>query len=155
MTDGLTSWQPRNTASNTQQGATRSASCYPNSMMRPWSPYRQRITPLTNLTDHHEVGIERQLKLNTSPHHLAIEAKRQRPQDTLTTYDKTWTIESVRPDQSTDQGGMLQHARMAIRLGVTDTTSHGPKTTYGLGPNYAAMSPGTEAPHTSYASPTK
>ena len=96
MIDGLMSWQPRNTALSAQQKVTPSASCYRNSMMRPWSLYRQHVMPLTDLTDHHVAGTEWQLKPNTSPHHLTVEAERQRLQGTLTTYDKTWIIEPTR-----------------------------------------------------------
>ena len=78
MTDGLLSWQPRNTASNAQLRVTRSASFYPNSTARRWSPYHQRVTLLTDLTDHHVAGTEQKLKPNTSPHHPAIEVERQR-----------------------------------------------------------------------------
>ena len=57
--------------------------------MRSWNQYQQLLTVLTDLTDHLVAGTERQLKPNTSPHHLALEAERQRLQDTPTTYDKT------------------------------------------------------------------
>ena len=93
-------------ASSAQPRVTQSASCYPNSTTRPQSLYRPRVTLLTDLTDHHVAGTERQLKPNTSPHHLAVEAEKQRLQDTPMTYDRTWTIEPVRPDQYIDQGGM-------------------------------------------------
>ena len=63
----------------------------------------------TKLTDHHVARIERQLKPNTSLHHPTIKAKRQQVHDTLTTYDRTWLIESVRLDQYMDHGCMPQH----------------------------------------------
>ena len=113
------------------------------------------MTLSKDLTDHHVVGTERQLKSNTSLHHLAVEAERHRQQDTPMTYDRTWTIEPVRPDQSTDQGGVPQREKTAIRPGATSTTSPGPKTAYGLHPNCIVMLPYTEAPHTPYASPMR
>ena len=155
MTDGLMSWQPRNTASNAQLRITRSASCYPNSTTRLWSLYRQRVTLLMDLTDQHVAGTERQLKPNTSPHNLAVEAERQRLQDTCMTYDRTWTIEPVRPDQSMDQGGVSQREKTAIRPGATSITTSKPKTAYGLHLNCVVTSPNTEAPHTPYASPMR
>ena len=79
-------WQPRNRASSAQPKVTRSVNCYLNSMTRHLSPYHQRVT---RLTDHHVARTERQLAPNTSLHHPAIEAERQRLQDTPTTYDKT------------------------------------------------------------------
>lgn len=135
MTDGLMSWQPRNTDSSAQPRVTQSASCYPNSMMRPWSLYHQSVKPATDLIDHHVVGTDRQLKLNTSLHHPAVKAERQRLQDTLMTYDKTWTIEPVRPDRYMDQGAMLQHGKMAIRPSATSITFPGPITAAGLHQN--------------------
>ena len=155
MTNGLMSWQPRNTASSTQLRVTRSTSCYPNSMTRPWSLYRQCVTLLMDQTDHHVVGTERQLKPNTSPHHLAVEAERQRLQDTHMSCDRTWTIEPVRPDQSMDQGGVLQREKTVTRPAVTTTTSPGPKTAYGLHLNCVVTWPDTKAPHTPYAAPTR
>ena len=111
------------------------------------------MTLLTDLTDHHVAGTEWQLKSNTSPHHLIVEAEKQRLQDTLMAYNRTWTIEPVKPDQSMDQGGVPQREKMAIRPGATSITSPGPKTAYGLHPNSVVTWPDTEAPHTPYASP--
>ena len=155
MTDGLTSWQPRNTASNAQQRATRSASCYPNSTMRPWSPYHQRVMLLTDLTNHHVVGTKRKLKPSTSSHHLAIKTGEWRLQNIHMTYDRTWTIEPDKPDQSMDQGGVPQHEKTAIRPGATSTISPRPKTAYGLHPNCTVTRPAIGAPHTPYASPMR
>ena len=39
------------------------------------------------------------------------------------TYDMTWKIEQVRPDQSMDRGGMPPCATMAIRLDMTNITT--------------------------------
>ena len=140
-------------ASNAGLRVTRSASCYPNSTTRHWSPYHPRVTRLTNLTDHCVAGTERQLKPNTSPHHLAVEVERQRLQDTRMTYDRTWTIGPVIQDQSMDQRNMLQRERKtAIRPGATDITTQGPKTAYGLHPNCVVTWPDTKVPHTPYAS---
>ena len=96
-----------------------------------------------NQTDHCVDGTKRPLRPNTSPHHSAVEAKRQRPQDTPTTYDRTWTI---------DQGGVPQREKTAIRPGAIGTISPGPKTAYGRHPNSIVTSPDTEALHTPYAS---
>ena len=155
MTDGLMSWQPRNTASNAQLRVTRSASYYHNLMTRPLSQYHQSIKLLTNPTDHHVDGTDRLLTPNTSLRHPAIEARRQWPRAIPTTYARTWTIELVRQDQSMDRGDVLQSGRTAIRLGATGTTSPGPKTAYGLHPNCIVTSPDTEVPHTPYASPMR
>ena len=155
MTDGLKSWQPKNTASNAQQRATQSAGCYHNSMMRPLSQYRQSIILLTNLTDHHVDGTERLLTPNTSPRNPVVEAQRQRPRAIPTTYARTWTKEPVRPDRSMGQGGVLQCETTAIKPGATSTTPPELKTEYGCHPNFVVTSSDTEVPHTPYASPTR
>ena len=124
-------------------------------MMRPQSLYRQCITLPTDLTDHPVARTERQLKANTSLHHPAIKAERQRLQDTLMTYDKTWIIELVKPDQSMDQGGVPQREKMTIRPSATSTPTPRPKTAYGLHPNCIVTLPNTEAPQTPYASPMR
>ena len=155
MTDGLMSWQPRNTASNAQPRATRSTSCYPNLTTRPQSPYLPRITLLTDPTNLHVVGIEWQLKPNTRLHHPTVKVGRQQLQDTPTTYNRTWIIEPVRPEQSMDQGGVPQREKTTIRPGATSTTSPGPKIAYGLQSNYAVTLADTEASHTPYASPMR
>ena len=124
-------------------------------MMRPQSLYRQRVKLPTNLTDHHVAGTERQLKPNTSPHHLAVKAEKQQLGDTLMTYVRTWIIEPVRPGQSMDQGGVPKREKMAIRPGMTNTTSPGLKTAYRLHPNCVVTLLDTEAPHTPYASPMR
>ena len=106
------------------------------------------MTLLTDLTDQRVAGTERQRKPNTSPHHLAVGAEKQQLQDTPMTYDRTWTIEPVRPDQSMDHGGVPQREKTAIRPGATSITSPGPKTAYGLHLNCVVTWPDTEAPHT-------
>ena len=65
------------------------------------------MTVLMNQTDHHMGEIKQPPMPNTNLHHLAVEAERQRLQDTPTTYCRTWTIEQAKPDQSMDQGGAL------------------------------------------------
>ena len=75
MTDGLISWQPRNTASSAQLRVTQSTGCYPNWTMRSRNLYRQHVTPQTDLTDHLVVWTERQPKPNTNLCHLALEAE--------------------------------------------------------------------------------
>ena len=155
MTDGLMSWQPRSTASSTQLGVTQSAGCYPNLTTRSRNLYRQRVMPEMDLTDHLVAGTERQLKPNTSPHHLALEAERKRLRDTRTTYDRTGTTEPVIPDQSMDQEGVHQREKTTIKPSATSTTSPRPKTAYGLHLNCVVMSPDTEGLHTPYASPMR
>ena len=44
------------------------------------------------------------------------------------TYDRIWTIEQAKPDQSMDQGGMPQREKTAIKLGAIGRTSPGLKT---------------------------
>ena len=105
------SWQPRNTASSAQPKVTRSANCYPSSMMRCWSPYHHRTM---RLTDHHVVGTKRKLKPNTSPPHLTVKAEIKRFGDIHMTCGRTWTVEQVRTDQSMDHGDAPRHTTMAI-----------------------------------------
>ena len=120
--------------------------------MRSWSPYHPRVTRLTEPTDHHVAGTERQLKPNTSPHHLAVKAEKQQLKDTHMTYDRTWRIGKVRPGQSTDRGGVLRRERWDIKPGAINTTNPGLKTAYGLHLNCVVTWPDTEVPHTPYAS---
>lgn len=120
-------------------------------MMRPWSLYRQSVKPATDLIVHGVVGKDRQLKPNTSLHHPVVKAERQQLQDTLTTYNKTWTVEPVR----TDNYGSRGHAPArgdGIRPGATSITFPGPITAAGLHPNCVATLPYTKAPRTPYAS---
>ena len=121
-------------------------------MMRPQSLYRSNVTLLTDLTDHHTTGIERQLKPNTHLHHPAVKVERQQLQHTLTTNDMTWIMEPVRPDQYMDHGGRPEREKTAIKPSATSTTSPGLKAAYGLHPNYVVTLSDTEAPHTPYAS---
>ena len=122
-------------AFNAQQRVIRSVGYYHNSTTRPLSQYRRDMTALMNQTVHHVGKINRPPTPNTNPHHLAVEARRQRLQDTPTTYDRTWTIEQAKPDQSMDQGGVPQREKTAIRPGGTSTTSPLLKTAYELHPN--------------------
>ena len=140
---------------NAQQRVIRSIGYYHNLKTRPSSPYRQDMTVLMNQTGHHAGEIKRLPTLNTNPHHLAVETERQRLQDTPTTYDRTWTIEQAKPDQSMDQGGGPQHEKTTIRPSAIGTTSPGLKTAYRLHPNRVVTTPSTEAPHTPYASPMR
>ena len=73
-------------AFNTQQRVIRSVGYYHDSMMRPLSQYCQDMTALMNQTDHHMGEIKQPPMPNTNLHHLAVEAERQRLQDTPTTY---------------------------------------------------------------------
>ena len=108
-----------------------------------------------NQTDHHVDETKRLLMPNTSPCHLAVEAKRQRLRAIPTTYVRTWTIELVRLDQSMDQGGVPQREKMAIKLGVIGTTSPGLKTKHECHLNSIVTLPDTEAPHTPCALPMR
>ena len=65
---------------------TRNANCYPNSMMRRWSPSYQRIMWLTI---HHTAGAKRQFKPNTILRYLAKKTKTQQLRDIPMTYDMT------------------------------------------------------------------
>ena len=123
--------------------------------MRCWSLYHPRVTRLTDPTDHHVAGTERQLKPNTSPHHLVVKAEKQQLGDTLMTYVGAWTIEPARPGQSTDQGGVPKRDKTTIRLGTTKTTPPGLKIAYGLHLNCVVTLPDTKAPQTPYASPMR
>ena len=105
-------------------------------MTRPKSLYLPCVMLLTDLTVHHAAGTERQIKPDTRLHHPAVKAERQQLQDTLTTYDRTWIIEPVRPDQYMDQGGMPQREKTTIKPGATSTSSPGLKTAYRHHPNY-------------------
>ena len=118
-------------AFNAQQRVIRSVGYYHNLTTRPSSQYRQDMTVLMNQTGRHVDGTKRLLRPNTSPHHPALEEKRQGLQDTPTTYAGTWTIEPARPDQSTDQGDVLQHETTTIKPGVTSITKFGPRTEHG------------------------
>ena len=110
---------------------------------------------LTDPIDHHMAGTERQLKPYTSPHHLAVKSEKQQLGDTHMTYDRTWKIEQVRPDQSMDHEGVPWRERTAINPGATSTTTPRPKTAYRLHSNCVVIWPDIEAPHTPYASPMR
>ena len=66
------------------------------------------------LTDHHAVGIKRQLKPNTSPPHLTVKAEIKQLGDIPTTYVRAWRVEQVRTDRYMDHGDAPKHATMAI-----------------------------------------
>ena len=104
--------------------------------------------PQTDLTDHLVAGTERQLKPNTSPHHLAIKAEKKQLGDTHMTYDKTWKIEQVRSDQSTDRGCVPRHERMATKHGAMSIIKFEVNTKHRCHPNFAVMLPDIEVPHT-------
>ena len=126
------SWQPRNTAASAQPKATRSIYRYLSLMMSRWSPYHHRAM---RLTDHHVVGIKRQLKPNTSPPHLTVKAEIKQLGDIPTTFSRTWTIEQDIPDQSTDHEDVPRHVTTAIYSDVTSLVTPEPKTADGLHPS--------------------
>ena len=157
------SWQPRNTASDAQPRVTRSTDCYLSSMRRHRSPYLPRVMrPIVpyavgtvRRTDHHAVGIARQLRPNSSPphHHVKIETKQFGV--IHMTFGRTWTVEQDIPDRSTDQEDVPRDAMMATYSGVKNLAMPGPITADGLHRSYVAMWPDIEAPHTLFASQTK
>ena len=79
--------------------------------MKHFNPYHQHVT---RLTDHHVAGTKRQLKPNTSPYYLALKKETQQLGEIRMTYGKTWKIEQVRVDRSTDRGDVPKRARTAI-----------------------------------------
>ena len=121
-------------------------------MMRHWSPYHHRAM---RLTDHHVVGIKRQLKPNTSPPHHIVKAEIKQLGVIHMTFGRTWTTEQDIQDLSTDREDMPRHETTAIYSDVTSLVTPGPKTTDGLHRSYVVMWPDIEAPHTLFASLTK
>ena len=117
-------------------------------MMRPWSPYHQRVTLLTDLTDHHMAGTERQLKPNTSPHPLTEEARRQHLWATHMTCNGTWPIKPVRLDQSMDQEVMPRLEITDMKPGVMNITIFGINTELRCHPISAVRLHDIEAPST-------
>ena len=105
--------------------------------------------------DHNLVRIKRQLKLNTSPSHLAVKARIKQLGVVHTTFDRTRTVELDTQDRSTDREDVPRHATMATYPGVTNLATPGPKTANGLHRRYVAVWPNIEAPHTLFASQTK
>ena len=65
------------------------------------------------LTDHHMVGIKRQLKPNSSLPHLTVKEETKQLGDIHTTCGMTRTVEQVRTDRSMDHGDVPRHATMA------------------------------------------
>ena len=121
-------------------------------MMRCRSPYHHRAM---RLTDHHVVGIKRQLKPNTSPPHLIVKAEIKQLVVIHMTFGRTWTVEQDIPDRSTDCEDVPRHATTTIYSDVTSLVTLGPKTADGLHLRYVATWPDIEAPHTLFASLTK
>ena len=146
------SWQLKNTASSAQPKVTRRANCYLSSMMRHRSPYHHRAM---RPTDHHAVGIKRQLKRNTSPPHLAVKAEIKQLGFIHMTFGRTWTVEQDIADRSMDREDAPGHATTAIYSDVTSLVTPGPKTADGLHRSYITMWPNIEAPVTLFASQTK
>ena len=107
------------------------------------------------LTDHHAVGIKRQLKPDTRLPHLTVKPGIKQLGVIHMTFGRTWTIEQDTPDQSTDREETFRFATTATYLDVTNLVTHGPKTADGLHRSYVAMRPDIEAPHTLFASLTK
>ena len=107
------------------------------------------------LTDHHVVGIKRQLKPNTSPPRLIIKAEVKQLAVIHMTFSKTWTIEKDIPDRSTDREDVPRHATMTIYSNVKNLVMCGLKAADGPHQSYVAIRPDIEEPHTRLASQTK
>ena len=107
------------------------------------------------LTNHHVVGIKRQLKPNTSPPHLIVKVEIKQLGVIHMTFGRTWTVEQDIQDRSTDREDVPRHVTTAIYSDVTSLVTPGPKTADGLHLSYVAMWPDIEAPHTPFASLTK
>ena len=121
-------------------------------MMRRRSPYHHRAM---RLTDHHVVGIKRQLKPNTSPPHLAVKAEIKQLGVIHMTFGRTWTVERDILDRSTDREDVPRLAMSATYSDVTSLVTPDPKTADELHLSYVATWPNIEAPHTHSASLTK
>ena len=104
------------------------------------------------LTDHHAVGIKRQLKPITSPPHLAVKAETKQLGVIHMTFGRTWTVEQETPDRSTDREDVPQHVTTAIYSDVTNLVTPGPTTADRLHRSYVARRPDIEVPHTLFAS---
>ena len=107
------------------------------------------------LTDHNVVRIKRQLKPNTGPPHLSVQARIKQLGDVHTSVNGTWTVEQDTQDRSMDRGDVLGHATTATYSDVTNLATPEPKTTNRLHRRYVAVWPTIKAPHTLFASQTK
>ena len=86
------SWQPKNTASSAQSRVTRSANCYLSSTRRHHAADHHVVGTMRR-TDHHPVGIKRQLKPNYSTPHRNVKIEKRQLGVLLTTFDRTRTME--------------------------------------------------------------
>ena len=107
------------------------------------------------LTDHHAVGIKRQLKPNNSLPHPNEKIEIKQLGVIHMTLGRSWIVEQNIPDRSTDRKDVPRHATSATYSDVTSLVTPGPKTTDGLHLSYVATWPNIEAPHTHSASLTK
>ena len=121
-------------------------------MTERWSPYHCHT--MRQVADN-SVRIKRQLKPNTIPPHLTVNARITQLTIVQTTYSETWAVEPDTQDRSTDREGMPRHATMATYPDVTNLATPEPKTVKGLLRSYVAVWPNIEAPHTRFASPMK
>ena len=153
------SWQPKNTASDTQPRVTQSEGCYLSLMKRRRSSYLPRVTRPTEhyavrtvrRIDHLVVGIERQFKPNSPPHrHGKIETKQFGVINM--TSGKPWAAEQDIQDRSTDREDVPRHAMTATYLDGTNLVTLEPITIDELHRSYVATRPDIEAPHTLFAS---
>ena len=104
------------------------------------------------LTDHHAVGIKRQLMPNTRPPYLAVKAGTKQLGITHMTSGRTWIVEQDTQDQSMDREDVPRHATTATYSDVTNLVTPGPITIDGLHQSYVATRLDIEAPHTLFSS---
>ena len=132
-------------------------------MKRCWTTYFPRVTRPTEYyavgtlrrTDHLAVGIERQLKPNSSPPRRHEKTEIKQLGDIHMNFGRTWIVEQDIQDRSTDREDVPRHATTTIYSDVTSLVTPEPKTADGLHRSYIAMWPNIEAPHTLSASQTR
>ena len=103
-------------------------------------------------TDHHVVGIERQLRTNNSLPHRLVKIETKQLGVTHTTSGRPWIVEQDIPDRYTDCEDIPRHVMMATYSDVTNLVTPEPTTVDGLHRSYVATWPDIEAPHTLFAS---
>ena len=84
------------------------------------------------LTDHHVVGIKRQLKPNTSPPHLIVKAEIKQLVIIHMTFSRNWTIKQDILDRFTDREDVPRHAMTATCSDVTNLVMRRLKAADGL-----------------------
>ena len=107
---------------------------------------------MMRLIDHLMAETERHISPKSSPHPAATQTKIPRPGATRRTCEIYWKTEQNMQDQSTDHGGAHQHATMIVTPDTLKANPTEPNTADKTRMNHVAIYPGTEAPHTPYAS---